>query len=71
MRNLKCPQCDIERFFVKNALNENLLVNVNELMEVIPVHSDTSIAGFDLTVIYCLGCSWFGSPTSLKRGRHK
>ena len=71
MRNLKCPQCEIERFFVKNALNENVLVNVNELLEVIPVHPDVSIAGFDLTVIYCLGCSWFGSPKSLKSGRHK
>jgi len=71
MRNLKCPQCEIERFFVKNVLNENLLVNVNELLEIIPVHPEDSLTGFDLSVIYCLGCSWVGSPKSLRSGRHK
>ena len=71
MRNLKCPQCEVERFFVKNALNECLLVNVNEKLEIVPVHSCESTNGFDLTVVYCLGCSWKGSPNSLRNGKHK
>lgn len=71
MRNMKCPQCEVERFFVKNALNESLLVNVNEKLEIVPVHSGMSLAGYDLTIIYCLGCSWQGSPNSLRSGRKK
>ena len=71
MSNLKCPQCEIQRFYVKNALKENLLVNVNEQLEVIPVYLSDSLDGFDLTIIYCLGCSWHGSPKSLSNGKHK
>jgi len=71
MRNLKCPQCEVERFFVKNAFNESLLVNVNEKYEIVPVHSAESLTGFDLTLIFCLGCSWHGSPDSLRSERKK
>ena len=71
MRNLKCPQCEVERFFVKNTLKESLLVNVNEQLEIVPLHSGESLTGFDLTVLYCLGCSWQGSPNSLRNGRKK
>jgi hypothetical protein len=70
MKNLNCPQCEIHRFQVKNALNESVVVTVNELCEVIPVHASDSLVGFDLTIIYCLGCSWHGSPQSLKKGKH-
>ena len=66
MKKLHCPQCDIERFFVKNESQERLLVTVSENYEIIPVHTEESVQGFDLTVIYCLGCSWKGSPKSLK-----
>jgi hypothetical protein len=71
MKNLHCPQCEIHRFQVKNALNESVVVTVNEHCEVIPVHAGDSLVGFDMTIIYCLGCSWQGSPQSLKKGRHK
>jgi hypothetical protein len=70
MRNLHCPQCEVHRFLVKNELNESVVVTVNELCEIIPVHSADSLEGFDLTVIYCLGCSWHGSPKSLLGGKH-
>ena len=71
MKKLKCPQCDIHRFVVKNQQEESIVVTVNELCEVIPIHAEESLEGYDLTVIYCLGCSWKGSPTSLKGGNHK
>ncbi len=71
MRKLKCPQCEVDRFFVKNESGENCLVNVNEDYEVVAVHSIDSLEGFDLSMLYCLGCSWKGSPRSLKSGSHK
>jgi len=71
MKNLHCPQCDIQRFHIKNELNESLVVTVNEYNEVTPIHSGDSLNGFDLTTIYCLGCSWYGSPGSLINGSHK
>lgn len=70
MKKLNCPQCDIQRFFVKNADGENRLVNVTDTYDVIAVNPDESLEGFDLSVVYCLGCSWKGSPKSLRNGRH-
>jgi hypothetical protein len=66
MKNLLCPQCHIHRFFIKNEKEETILVTVNERFEILPVHSNQSLDGFDLTMLYCLGCSWKGSPKSLK-----
>jgi len=71
MKNLNCPQCKIQRFNVKNALDECVVITVNELYEITPVHPTDSLEGFDLTIIYCLGCSWSGSPKSLSGGKHK
>jgi len=70
MKNLHCPQCEVHRFQVKNESNESMVVTVNELCEIIPVHAGSSLVGFDLTTIYCLGCSWHGSPQSLRNGKH-
>lgn len=63
---LKCPQCGAERFYVKNELKETRLVTVNENYEVILVHKNESLEGFNLDYLYCLGCSWEGSTTSLR-----
>jgi hypothetical protein len=71
MKTLNCPQCEIHRFVVKNEKDETRLVNVNDQYDVVPVHSDQSLDGFDLTMLYCLGCSWKGSPKSLRNGSHK
>ena len=48
MKRRLCPQCKIPNFYVLNEKKERRLVFVT--------------VGFDLTVIYCLGCSWSGSP---------
>ena len=71
MKKLKCPQCDIHRFQVKNALGESLVVIVNENLEIEPIYPHESLEGYDLSIIYCLGCSWSGSPKSLKNGSHQ
>ncbi|MFV0546975.1 MAG: hypothetical protein ACK5ND_12465 [Bacteroides sp.] len=65
MRKLLCPQCKISALFVKNEQGERLLVSVMENGDIIPKDPDASTEGFDLTDIYCLGCSWHGSPKRL------
>jgi len=70
MKNLLCPQCEVQRFHVKNELNEFLVVTVNEFFEITTVHSNDSLNGFNLSILYCLGCSWQGSPKSLIGGKH-
>lgn len=64
-RNKLCPQCKIRRFQVKNDAGQSVVVMVSENNEIIPIHDDKSLEGFDLTVLYCLGCSWKGSVKSL------
>jgi len=71
MKNLLCPQCEIHRFYIKNQLGDCMIVTVNQKYEIIPIHTEDSLVGFDLTMLYCLGCSWKGSPKSLGKGRHQ
>ena len=52
MRKLLCPQCKIAALYVVNG-------------EVVPKDPAASTDGFDLTEVYCLGCSWHGSPKRL------
>ncbi len=65
MKKKLCPQCKIHRFRVKNENGDSVVVVVNEQHEVIPIHPEESLEGFDLTVLYCLGCSWKGHSKSL------
>lgn len=65
MRKIVCPQCKIAAMYVKNEQGERLLVYVLENGEVATKDPDASTDGFDLTVVYCLGCSWYGSPKKL------
>lgn len=71
MKNLLCPQCEIHRFQIKNQLGENRIVTVNDEWEIIPIHPYETLDGFDLTMLFCLGCSWSGSPESLRKGAHR
>lgn len=70
MKKLLCPQCKINRFRVKNDQGESVVVTVNELFELIPIHPEESLEGFNLNIIYCLGCSWKGSPNLLSKHTH-
>ena len=62
MRKLVCPQCKVASMYVKNAVGERLLVYVTINGEVVPRKPEESTEGFDLSEVYCLGCSWHGSP---------
>lgn len=65
MKKLNCPQCKINRFGVRNGKGESVVVTVNDAYEIIPIHPEESLEGFDLSIVYCLGCSWSGSPDRL------
>lgn len=65
MKKLLCPQCKIQRFRVKNDKGDSVVVTITEKFEIVPIHPEESLEGFDLDVVYCLGCSWKGSPRSL------
>lgn len=65
MRKLLCPQCKITGMYVKNANGERLLVYITKEENVIPKDSAASTEGFDMTEVFCLGCSWHGSPKQL------
>ena len=41
------------------------LVYVDENHNIVPKYPEESLEGFDLTEVYCLGCSWHGSPKRL------
>lgn len=62
---LLCPQCKIAAMYVKNEQGDRLLVYVLEDGEVVPKYPEDSMEGFDLTEVFCLGCSWHGSPKRL------
>lgn len=62
MKRRLCPQCKIPNFYVKNAAGEKRLVFVADDFSIVPAKENESVDGFDLSVIYCLGCSWHGSP---------
>lgn len=69
MKKLLCPQCKIAAMYVKNGQGERLLVYVLEDGEVVPKYPEDSVEGFDLTEVFCLGCSWHGSPKRLVNDR--
>ena len=51
--------------YVKNEQGDRLLVYVTSDGNIIPKYPESSFEGFDLTEVYCLGCSWHGSPKRL------
>lgn len=67
MRKKLCPQCKIASMYVKNAKGDRLLVYVTSEGEVVCKNPEDSTEGFDLTEVYCLGCSWHGSPSKMVR----
>jgi hypothetical protein len=67
MKKLKCPQCDIHRFAVRNAEGESVVVVVMDDLTIVPVDETKSLDGFDLETLFCLGCSWSGSVHSIAK----
>lgn len=62
MSKLVCPACKIPNFYVKNNEGDQVLVYVNDDYTIVPVKQDVSLIGYDLSEVYCLGCSWHGKP---------
>lgn len=65
MRKMLCPQCKIGAFYVKNEKGDRCLVYVDENGEVYTKYPTDSLEEFDTTIVFCLGCSWSGSPKRL------
>lgn len=60
-----CPQCKIAAMYVKNEKGERLLVYVTDEGKVVPKDAGYSLEGYDTSEVFCLGCSWHGSPKRL------
>ncbi len=67
MRKMLCPQCKIAAMCIKNVKGERLLVYVMEGGVVVPKDPGQSLDGYDTSEVFCLGCSWHGSPQKLVR----
>lgn len=67
MRKMLCPQCKIAAMYVKNEAGDRRLVYVVKGGEVIPKNPEESLDGFDVSEVFCLGCSWHGNPKKLVR----
>ena len=65
MKDKVCPQCKIRRFRVKDDKGNSVVVTVTEGNQIVPVHPEESLEGFDLETLYCLGCSWQGTIRKL------
>jgi len=67
MKFMVCPQCGISNFFIKNDKGEKLNVKVSRELEIIPNDKLKSLDGFDQSIVFCLGCSWYGKSSQLKK----
>lgn len=67
MRKLLCPQCKVPSMYVKNGRGERRAVYVTVEGGVVARTEGESLDGFDLDTVYCMGCSWSGSPKRLAR----
>ena len=67
MRKMVCPQCKVVAFFVTNGQGERLPVYISDKGEIVPKDSTSSLEGYDLDTVYCLCCSWRGTPKRLVR----
>ena len=65
MKKLVCPQCKIGAFYLKNDQGERRLVYVTQEGDVIPKYEHEDLTGFNQDEVFCLGCSWHGSPKRL------
>jgi len=66
MKLMICPQCGIANFYVKNGKGERYNIKVTSDLKII-AKDDESLGGFNLDILYCLGCSWKGKISELKK----
>lgn len=65
MKKMLCPQCKVAAMYVKNEKGERLLVYVTDEREVVAKNLEQSLEEYDVSEVFCLGCSWHGSPKRL------
>ncbi len=65
MRFMVCPQCGISNFYVKNTAGERVNVKVTREFKIVAKDESQSLADCDLSILFCLGCSWSGKPEQL------
>ena len=65
MRKLKCPQCKISNLYIKNEVGERRLIFVMQDYSIVAAKEGETLDGFNLDMIYCLGCSWSGNVRKL------
>lgn len=65
MKKMLCPQCKVGIFCVKDAQGNRLPVYVSGEGEIVPKDATASLEGYDLSEVWCLGCSWHGSSKRL------
>ena len=69
MRKLLCPQCKVSSMYVKNGKGERRAVYVTDGGVVVARKEGETLDGFDLETVYCMGCSWSGSPKRMVKMR--
>ena len=62
-----CTKNNSHEIFTMSTMRNPPFLQVTTDHVIIPVNEQDSLEGFDLETLYCLGCSWSGSPKSLKR----
>ena len=65
MRKLLCPQRKVSALYVKSSGGERRSASVTDEYRVGTRNEGESLEGFDLDTVYCMGCSWSGSPRRL------
>ncbi len=67
---LFCPQCGIRRFYVKNSRGQRIVIMVRTDFSFELVNPEDTLEGYDLDILYCLGCSWRGDKSKLVTQPH-
>ena len=67
MKFIVCPQCGIANYYVKNDKGERLNIKVTRELEIITIDKSKNLDGYNLNELFCLGCSWHGEITELKK----
>lgn len=60
MKKRVCPQCKIPSLYLKNSAGDILPVYLLETGEIVAKHPEMSLEGYDLSELFCLGCSFHG-----------
>ena len=64
MRKMICPQCKVGAFYSEQQRRATARIRFPR-GGIVPKDPAASLEGYDLTEVYCLCCSWHGSPKRL------